>query len=90
MLKILNEHYYLDLDAIEKYTTATPPQDYTGSAENHISVVKYDMVKLLTDVLLTESEEVDETLGIKGSNSLSIPFKIAFNSLLNKKLLNKY
>lgn len=90
MLKILNEHYYLDLDAIEKYTTAKPPKDYSGSAENHISVVKYDMVKLLTDVLLTESEEIDETLGMKGANSLSIPFKIAFNSLLNKKLLNKY
>jgi len=89
MLKILNEHYYLDLDAIEKYTNAKPRKDYSGSAENHISVVKYDMVKLLTDVLLTEIEEVDETLGIK-NNELSIPFKIAFNSLLNKKLLNKY
>jgi len=90
MLKILNEHYYLDLDAIEKYTTAKPPKDYTGATENHISVVKYDMVKLLTDVLLTEAEEVDETLGMKSSGSLSIPFKIAFNSLMNKKLLNKY
>ena len=48
------------------------------------------MVKLLTDVLLTEAEEVDETLGMKSSGSLSIPFKIAFNSLMNKKLLNKY
>ena len=85
MLKILNEHYYLDLDAIEKYTTAKPPKDYTGATENHISVVKYDMVKLLTDVLLTEAEEVDETLGAK-SSELSIPFK----SLMNKKLLNKY
>ena len=44
MLKILNEHYYLDLDAIEKYTTAKPPKDYSGSAENHISVVKYDKI----------------------------------------------
>ena len=89
MLKILGEHYYFDLDAIEKYTTVKPPKDFTGASENHISVVKYEMVKSLTEVILTESEEVDETLGMK-TNELSIPFKIAFNSLLNKKLLNKY
>lgn len=89
MLKILGEHYYLDLDAIEKYTTVEPPKDFTGVSENHISVVKYEMVKSLSEVLLTESEDVDETLGMK-TNDLSIPFKIAFNSLLNKKLLNKY
>jgi hypothetical protein len=89
MLKILGDHYYLDLDKIEEFTTIKPPEDYTGLSENHISVVKYDMVKVLIEVLMTENEEVDETLGIK-TNDLSIPFKLSFNSLLNKKLLNKY
>jgi hypothetical protein len=89
MLKILGEHYYFDLDAIEKYTMVEPPKDFTGASENHISVVKYEMVKSLVEVILTEDEEIDETLGMK-TNELSIPFKIAFNSLLNKKLLNKY
>lgn len=89
MLKILGDHYYLDLDKIEEFTTIKQPEDYTGLSENHISVVKYDMLKVLVDVIMTESEEVDETLAMK-SNELSIPFKLAFNSLLNKKLLNKY
>lgn len=89
MLKILGENYYLDLDKIEDFINVTPPPDYTGVTENHISVVKYDMVKVLTETLLTESEEIDENLGAKASG-LSIPFKIAFNTLLNKKLLNKY
>jgi hypothetical protein len=47
------------------------------------------MVKLMTEILLTEKDEVDETLGPKSSD-LSIPFKLSFNTLLNKKLLNKY
>ena len=47
------------------------------------------MVKILTETILTENEEIDENLGAKASG-LSIPFKIAFNSLLNKKLINKY
>ena len=48
------------------------------------------MVKMLIDTVLTEDAEVDETLGLKGTNDLSIPFKLSFNSLLNKKLINKY
>jgi hypothetical protein len=90
MLKILGEHYYLDLDEIEKFINVELPEGMTGDSQNTISVVRYDMVKILTDTILTEDEEADETLGIKASNDLSIPFKLAFNSLLNKKLLNKY
>jgi hypothetical protein len=90
MLKILGEHYYLDLDEVEKYINVEPLDGMTGDPQNTISVVRYDMVKILIDTILTEDEEVDETLGIKASNDLSIPFKLSFNSLLNKKLLNKY
>jgi hypothetical protein len=89
MLKILGEHYYLDLDKIEEFTNATPPENFTGVSENHISVVKYDMVKLLIEILMTENEPIDEKMGMK-SNEASIPFRIAFNSLINKKLINKY
>jgi hypothetical protein len=86
MLKILNEHYYVDLDRLEQYVNIPQP---TGDSENHISVVKYDMIKVMMEVLLTENDIVDETLGEK-SNELTIPFKLAFNTLLNKKIINKY
>ena len=43
----------------------------------------------MVDVLLSESEDVDETLGPK-SSEISIPFKLAFNTLINKKIINKY
>ena len=89
MLKILGEHYYLDLDKIEEFTNATPSENFTGVSENHISVVKYDMVKLLIEILMTENEPIDEKMGMK-SNEASIPFRLAFNSLINKKLINKY
>ena len=36
------------------------------------------------------SDIVDEKLGLKSSSNTSIPFRIAFNSLLNKKLINHY
>jgi hypothetical protein len=42
----------------------------------------------MLETVLTESNEVDENLGLK-SHELSIPFKIAFNTLLMKKIINK-
>ena len=89
MLTILNEYYYLDLDKMEELVNLPPKDDESGSTEQHISILKYDMLKLLVDVLLTESEEVDEKLGPK-SSEISIPFKLAFNTLINKQIINKY
>jgi hypothetical protein len=98
MLKILNEYYYLDLDKMEELVNIptkektedddSEGEEYDGMTQ-HISVVKYDMIKIMVDVLMTESEEVDEKLGPK-STEISIPFKLAFNTLLNKKIINKY
>ena len=86
MLKILNEHYYVDLDVMETYVNIPTA---SGDVENHISVVKYDMLKVMMEVILTEDDLVDEALGEK-NNELTIPFKLAFNTLLNKKIINKY
>ena len=41
MLKIMNEHYFLDIDEIDKYIQIEPKEPlsvYTG--ENHISILK--------------------------------------------------
>ena len=90
MLKILGEHYYFDLEEIENYINVEPVEEVSGDSQNTISVVRYELVKILTETILSENSETDETLGMKSSNGISIPFKIAFNSLLNKKLINKY
>jgi len=87
MFKIFNETYYVDIDEIEKYINIPSS---TGGTEMHINVVKYEVVKMMMEVLMTEDEELDESLGLKGGNGTTVPFKLAFNSLLNKKLINKY
>jgi hypothetical protein len=48
------------------------------------------MVKMLLDTVLNEQEIIDEKLGMKSNAQVSIPFRLAFNSLLNKKLINHY
>ena len=93
MLKVLGENYYVDLDEIEKYLDMTDEisvDPTSGTTEMRINIIKFEMVKMMLETVLTEHEEIDETLGMKSSVKTSVPFKIAFNSLLNKKLINHY
>jgi hypothetical protein len=94
MIKVLGENYYIDLDKVEEYLdmSVQSENDETMSAdtETKINIIKFEMVKMLMDTVLTEHEEIDEKLGLKSSTNTSIPFRIAFNSLLNKKLINHY
>lgn len=93
MLKILGEHYYLDLDKIDEYIQVkSHPEPQTEVIEEpgtQINIAKYETIKLMLEVLLEDSQSIDETLGGK-SSEITIPFKFAFNTLLNKKILNKY
>jgi hypothetical protein len=91
MLKVLGEHYYLDLDKIDDYVQIKETKGITsGETENTaISIIKYETIKLMLEIIMDEPEEIDEQLGAKGTNNISIPFKIAFNTLLYKNLLNK-
>jgi hypothetical protein len=43
----------------------------------------------MVDVIMTENEDVDSNLGRHGLKDISIPFKIAFNTLLFHKILRK-
>ena len=91
MLTILGEFYYLDLDKIDEFIQIKEMEpSVSGTSEGpHISIAKYENIKLMIEVLMDSGEAVDETLGGK-SSELSIPFKLAFNTLINKGLLNKY
>jgi hypothetical protein len=94
MIQVLGENYFIDLDEIESYLGMSQDEDpsdsESGATETKINIIKFEMVKLLLDTVLTEQEFVDEKLGMKSNSNVSIPFKIAFNSLLNKKLINHY
>jgi hypothetical protein len=97
MIKVLGENYYFDLDKIEEYLDMSVKSDevieedeFSGSTDMKVNIIKFEMVKMLMDTILTEHEEIDEKLGMKSSNNTSIPFRLSFNSLLNKKLINHY
>ena len=94
MITVLGENYFIDLDKIEEYIDMGIDNDSSetssGATETRINIIKFEMVKMLLETVLTEQEIIDEKLGMKSNSNTSIPFRLAFNSLLNKKLINQY
>lgn len=92
MINVLGEVYYVDLDLVEEYIGIPNYTDTMSgdTSEVKINIIKFDLVKMMLDTVLSEHDELDESLGMKQSSNTSIPFRIAFNSLLNKKLINHY
>lgn len=99
MFKIFGEYYYVDLDMIEKYTSIDDEEQpkieegddieqSLGENQTKIHLIKYEMVKYLLEVVMDPQDEIDEKLA-GSTNELSIPFKMAFNSLLTKNIINK-
>lgn len=83
MFKILNENYYIDIDKIDKEVEMK-----NTSGESQIHLVKYELIKNMLETVLTENDIIDENMGMK-SNEFSIPFKLSFNSLRIKNIINK-
>jgi len=101
MLQFLGENYYVDFKTLEDEVNIPksddgkeiiPEKETEDNTDDkfsqHISVVKFETIKMMLEVVLTEREEMDDNLGIRGSSkSLSIPFKIAFNTLLRHGII---
>jgi hypothetical protein len=96
MIEVLGENYFIDLDKVEEYldmSDQNSENEFSGETEVKINMLKFEMVKILIDTVLTEHNEIDDKIlnsSAKSGSSTSIPFRIAFNSLLNKKLINRY
>jgi hypothetical protein len=92
MERVLGENYFIDLDEIEKYLDMEQsfPTELSGETETRINLIKFELVKMLLEVILSEDAEMDDKLGLKSSSNTSVPFKLAFNTLLNKRLINHY
>jgi hypothetical protein len=89
MIEIWGENYHFDLDLIDDFVNL-PTEDISGKTEGqHISILKYELLKLLMDVVLSEVEEVDDKLGMKGTKNLALSFKLAWNTMLKYKFIQK-
>jgi hypothetical protein len=93
MLEIFGKEYYVDIDRIteECRLEVKTPEDV--SEENNeedqqtINIFKYEILKMFIERILSENFEDDETIGAFGSDSTTLSFKLAFNTLIKKQIL---
>ena len=54
-----------------------------------IDVTKYEMYREMIGTLLMYNEQIDNKMGMIGLNSTTVPFKLAYNTLLMKGILKE-
>lgn len=105
LLEIGGKELYLDIDRLSELVRIeqeAPPitvnegkddidieQPISDAGGLHIDVSKYEMYREMIGGLMMYNEEVDNKMGIVALNSTTIPFKIAFNTLLMKGILKE-
>jgi hypothetical protein len=87
MVTIFGKNYYIDIDGItEQCRTDKSVNDPEGD-NLEINIFKYEIIKMCLDRILNDYEDSDEEMGVFGSNSVNVSFKIAFNTLIKNGLL---
>lgn len=86
MIDIFGENYYLNIEKIDTFCNLEKTED---EESQKVSIMKYELIKMLSEVVLSEMNEIDDKLGAKGSRELSIPFKLSWNTMLRYNLIEK-
>lgn len=96
LLEIGGKEFYFDIDALSESIKIdgefdSPVEVPENIVQNtlQIDVAKYEMYRDLIGTLLNCNEIIDDKMGIMALNSLPIPFKISFNSLLMKGIIKE-
>ncbi len=103
MFEIGGNIYYFDLDKMSEFVRFTPndvdnvlggtseddteKEEFFNDPTQMIDITKWEMIKALVETLLNDNAIVDDKLGNKGLESLTIPIKLSFNTLIKYKIL---
>jgi hypothetical protein len=88
MVELFGKPYYIDIDGItEKCRTGNTIKDEEDNETLEINIFKYEIIKMCLDRVLNDYEEVDEEMGVFGSNNVNVSLKIAFNTLIKNGIL---
>lgn len=75
-------------DPMDVQSTVVTSREFDKGQE--INAPKYDVVRMCLEILFTYNEAIDDTLGQdRAFKDTTIPFKIAFNTLINYGILKE-
>jgi hypothetical protein len=84
-LKVGSEHLYFDVDEFMKNVETSSVDD----TPIEINLPKFEFFKIMLDTTCGIVEEVDENLGAISMNKLSLPYKLALNTLIKYNIIKK-
>ena len=96
LLDIGGKLYFIDLNNI--YNAVKVPNDVVTrnnkgnliNPEREIDISRWEVVKTMIEIVLALDANVDDRMGIIGlNNSVGIPFKVAFNTLIMYGILKE-
>jgi len=86
-LKIGTENLYFDVDELMSNIEIIGDDD--GEPIVEINLPRFEFFKLMLDTTCGIVEEVDDNMGIVSLNKMSVPYKLAVNTLINYKIIKK-
>ena len=86
-LKIGPEQLYFDVDELMANIEMSGDRD--GEPVVEINLPRFEFFKLMLDTTCGIVEEVDDNMGIVSLNKMSVPYKLALNTLINYKIIKK-
>ncbi len=93
MIEFLGQMYYIDMDVLENFVELKDfkPSEEEDKDHQHFSIIKFELLKMMIEVVLTERvEDMDDNLGLYNTKSTSIPFRLAFNTLLRHNIIKYF
>jgi len=86
----IHEDWDSDVEDVEKKEIVFEGSQNAIPPHMMMDVAKWEIVRALLESLLNENGIIDESMGIKKLESqLSIPFRLAFNTLLINKIIKR-
>ena len=86
-LNIGSEQLYFDVDELMSNIELSETKD--GEPIVEINLPRFEFFKLMLDTTCGIVEEVDDNMGIISLNKMSVPYKLALNTLINYKIIKK-
>jgi len=84
-LKIGSEHLYFDVDEFMNNIEVVSLKE----EKVEVNVPKFEFFKMMVDTACGIVEDVDENLGVLSMNKLSVPYKLALNTLIKYNIIKK-
>lgn len=101
LLEIGGKELYFDIDRlsdvvkletkmiVNQTLTEGETEEMVDESSLQIDITKYEMYREMIGTILGYGEEIDDKMGFVGLNKTSVPFKMAYNTLLMKGIIKE-